>query len=208
VSGIDSALDAEPRPQRERIVEVALHLMSESGVHAMSMRRLADACGLNVATIYHYFPSKAALLDDVIASRSYAELLAHPPPIDVGLEPTARLSALLRWLWTEMASQDDVWRLLLGESLRGEPQALTSAAELSATFERALEEWMTTYFGDLPGDSTTTARVLRGVIYGFFVEHLPLPAGDRERILAKRADEVAKLLAPPSASPVARSRRA
>ena len=37
-------------------------LVSERGAAGTSMRRLAAACGLNVATIYHYFPSKADLL--------------------------------------------------------------------------------------------------------------------------------------------------
>ncbi len=118
-SGASEASEAELTGQRDRILAIALRLMSESGVHAMSMRRLADACGLNVATIYHYFPSKADLLTEVIAQRSYGELLEQPPPIDRELHPRARLEQLLTWIWTEMASQDDMWRLLLGESLRG-----------------------------------------------------------------------------------------
>ena len=48
--------------QRGRILDAALALMSESGSAGASMRQLAAACGLNVATLYHYFPSKADLL--------------------------------------------------------------------------------------------------------------------------------------------------
>ncbi len=186
----------EEPTQRVRILEASLRLMSEQGVHATSMRKLADACGLNVATLYHYFPSKAELLTAVIAHRSYADLLADVPPIDSTLARRPRLAALLAWIWTEMGTQDDMWRLLLGESLRGEIQAMTSAAELSATFEAALERWLDQLFPDWSAPPAPVARALRGVIYGFFVEHLPLASVDRNRFLSKRAEEVAEVFLP------------
>jgi AcrR family transcriptional regulator len=180
--------------QRERILEIALRLMSENGVHAMSMRRLADACGLNVATIYHYFPSKADLLTQVIAHRSYEELLTALPPIDPGRPPRERLRALLVWIWSQVMDQEDMWRLLLGESLRGEPQAMRSAAALSDMFEQGLEHWLGELFSDLPVDYASTARVLRGMVYGFIVEQLPLEPADRIGVLERRADDIAAVI--------------
>jgi len=183
-----------PADQRRRILDTALGLMAEGGVHATSMRTLAAACGLNVATIYHYYPSKDALLAAVIADRNYAELLVPLPPIDATLPRRARLVALLNWIWEEMGAHDQMWKLLLGESLRGEPHALESAAELSATFERALERWLEHLFPDLWGDLHITARVLRGLIYGFFIEMMPLPREARAAFLGPRAEEVASVV--------------
>ncbi len=183
-----------PSDQRRRILDIALRLMADGGVHAMSMRTLAAACGLNVATIYHYFPSKDALLGEVIADRNYAELLVPLPPIDPAQPRRERLAALLNWIWDEMGAHDDMWKLLLGESLRGEPHALASAAELSATFEKALERWLEQLFPDLWGDLHITARVLRGLIYGFFIEMMPLPRDARATFLRQRADEVAAVV--------------
>ena len=57
--------------QRERILDEALRLMSAEGSAAMSMRQLALACGVQVAAIYHYFPSKDALLQSVFEERRY-----------------------------------------------------------------------------------------------------------------------------------------
>ena len=185
----------EPLDQRQRILDAALHLMAERGVHAMSMRTLAAACGLNVATLYHYFPSKADLLTEVVRQQDYAALLEPIPPIDPGLSPRARLAELLRWIWGQMAGQDDMWRLLLGESLRGDTAVMGSAAELSALFEAALERWTRDLFPDLP-DAARSARVLRGLVYGFFIEYLPLPYDDRMRYLGQRADEIAATLVP------------
>jgi AcrR family transcriptional regulator len=186
-----TATTAPAPEQRERILDAALHLMADSGVHAMTMRSLATACGLNVATLYHYFPSKQALLSQVIAAQRYEELLAELPPVDPARPAHERLAATLEWIWASMGEHDDMWKLLLGESLRGDEHAMTSAAELSATFEHALEDWCVRLFDDVPGDPRLNARVLRGLIYGFFIELMALPARDRRDLLANRADEIA-----------------
>ena len=191
------AAPAEPG-QRERILEAALRLMAEHGVHATSMRRLSEACGLNVATLYHYFPSKADLLTEVIAHRSYADLLAELPPVDPDAPLRERVQAVLSYVFTEMAAEDDMWRLLLGESLRGNDQVLVAAAELSALFEQALNDWFDAVLADFPGDRGDVTRVLRGTIYGFFVEVLPLPRDDRVRLLLQRAAEIARVIVPDS----------
>ena len=188
---------AEPG-QRERILQAALRLMAEHGVHATSMRRLSEACGLNVATLYHYFPSKADLLTEVIAHRSYADLLAELPPVDPDAPLRERVQAVLAYVFTEMAAEDDMWRLLLGESLRGNDQVLVAAAELSALFEQALNDWFDAVLADFPGDRGDVTRVLRGTIYGFFVEVLPLPRDDRVRLLLQRAAEIARVIVPDS----------
>lgn len=185
----------EPIDQRHRILDAALHLMAEGGVHAMSMRRLATECDLNVATLYHYFPSKAELLNEVVAQQDYATLLSQSPPVSRDLATRERLAALLRWIWSQMAGQDDMWRLLLGESLRGDDAVMGSAAQLSALFEDALNRWLADLFPELE-TSPALARVLRGSIYGFFIEYLPLPYEDRMKFLSQRADEVAEVLAP------------
>jgi AcrR family transcriptional regulator len=159
----------------------------------MSMRRLATECGLNVATLYHYFPGKSELLSEVVAQQDYASLLSPTPPVPPDLAPRPRLAALVRWIWSQMAGQDDMWRLLLGESLRGDEAVMGSAAQLTQLFEDALNRWIGELFPDLDA-APTLARVLRGSIYGFFIEYLPLPYEDRMRLLAQRADEIAEVL--------------
>jgi len=168
--------------------------MAEGGVHAMSMRRLAGELGVNVATLYHYFPSKADLLEQVIAHQSYEELLSQFPDVDPDLDAHERFAALLLWIWDQMATQDDMWRLLLGESLRGEVAALGSAAGLIELFEGALQRWITHLMPEVTGDVAVFSRVLRGMVFGFFIELLPLPYEDRMQFLAKRADEIATVL--------------
>ena len=57
-----------PRENRkELIIQEALKLLSEKGFAAVSMRDLAESVGISVSTIYHYYPSKQDLAQDMIA---------------------------------------------------------------------------------------------------------------------------------------------
>ena len=49
-------------PTRGKILRAAAKLFSESGYHKVTTREIAQASGINAASIYHYFPSKADIL--------------------------------------------------------------------------------------------------------------------------------------------------
>ena len=55
--------------RRTDILDKTLDLMAQEGAHGTSMRTVAAAAGINVATLYHYFPSKQELLYAAIAHR-------------------------------------------------------------------------------------------------------------------------------------------
>ena len=61
---------------RRRILKIALTLFSERGVDGTSMRDLASAAELNVASLYHYFPSKKELLEAVLVEQGVMPLQA------------------------------------------------------------------------------------------------------------------------------------
>jgi AcrR family transcriptional regulator len=181
---------------RTRILDAALALMSEQGSAGASMRQIAAACGLNVATIYHYFPSKADILRSVMEERRYGERLGvEVPELDPALAPRERLVRLLVWLWSNARDEETVWRLLIGEALRREATATSSAAEVVVALEATLETWVRTGFPELAGDPAALARVVRGQVFSLVVEHLAL--GEVSDAAARaRADELAGLVFP------------
>src|SRR4051794_6145749 len=146
--------------QRTRILDEALRLMGAQGSSGASMRQLATACGLNVATLYHYFPSKAELLESVLRERRYGErLAAELPPLDPGRPTQARLAGLLEWLWANALHEETVWRLLVGEALRGEAAATLMAAEITGLLDATLVSWLDDAFPELRGDHAALARI-------------------------------------------------
>lgn len=183
--------------QRARILETALRLMGEQGAHVTSMRQLAAACGLNVATLYHYFPSKAAILDAVIADKRYVEQLQEgPAPIDPSLPPGERLADLMRCLFEGTLAEEATLRLVIGESLRGEQVALDAVANLSAALEETLHEWLAEFFPELHADPQVVARLLRDQLLSFCVEALATADQRLAARLRERASDIAALVFP------------
>jgi len=52
--------------QRHRILEAATALFALRGYEDAGMRELAEAVGMSTAALYHYFPSKVAIMDALI----------------------------------------------------------------------------------------------------------------------------------------------
>jgi len=51
---------------KEKIMNVAIDLFSESGYDKVSMRDIAGVVGINVASIYNHFPSKNSILESIL----------------------------------------------------------------------------------------------------------------------------------------------
>lgn len=190
----DEAPSAESN-QRTRILDAALGLVSELGAAGTSMRRLAGACGLNVATIYHYFPSKADLLRALIEERRYGERMAtEEPPMDPALPPRDRLATLVRWVTERTLEEDTVLRLIVGEGLRGDPTARRSATELVAALDATMATWLARGFPELTGPAppALVARLVRQTLLAAVTEQLAAGATD----VAGHAEDLAAVVFP------------
>ena len=76
------AAPGEGSSTRRRILQIALALMAQRGVDGTSMRDLASAAGLNVASLYHYFPSKRDLLEAVLVEQGFLPIQVPRPDGD------------------------------------------------------------------------------------------------------------------------------
>lgn len=63
----------QARDTRREILDAALDLFAEHGFHGTSMRALATAVGVRESALYHYFPSKTALLSGVVGDYALAQ---------------------------------------------------------------------------------------------------------------------------------------
>jgi AcrR family transcriptional regulator len=183
--------------QRQRILATALELMGERGVAKTSMRRLASACDLNVATLYHYFPSKAELVRALLLERRYNERLREDRPlVDTGLPPRARVEALMTFLWENALAEESVWRVLISESIQGDASVRTAVGELVESLSSGLAAWMTELFPELAEhvsiDPARAARMVQATLFALIVEELAVGRADAPA----RATDLAALLFP------------
>ena len=54
---------------REGILLVGRELLAESGYDNLSMRQIAQRCGISVGTLYNHFPSKKMLVSDILRAQ-------------------------------------------------------------------------------------------------------------------------------------------
>jgi AcrR family transcriptional regulator len=50
---------------RDRVAEVALQIIDEEGIEALSLERIANEIGVKAPSLYHHFADKAAILTEV-----------------------------------------------------------------------------------------------------------------------------------------------
>lgn len=183
---------ATVRPnQREHILDVALKLMSEQGSAGTSMRLLAKECGLNVAAIYHYFESKDALLAAVIEERRYEARMAEIPHVPADLPPAERLVLIYRTVWQGALAEESVWRLLLGEGLRGEAAAQPVGLALLEVFRPGLTAWLEASVPEID-EPAAVADLMVGQLFAGFVQHIFDPSTDLAEIERRGGDALCR----------------
>jgi AcrR family transcriptional regulator len=181
--------------QRERILEVTIGLMARYGAQGTSMRAVAAAIGCNVATLYHYFPSKHDLLQAAIAHRRTTDLQPHPFPEGIAGSVEERLTALLDHLFTGMVADEELWRTLVAEALHGDDDVLGPLIETANAFETTLATWLRELLPDAPAlHDPAVVRAIRNSVIGVLVEYLPQP-DNRRAALHARARELAGVFA-------------
>ncbi len=207
----------EGSPTRRRILQIALTLMAQRGVDGTSMRDLASAAGLNVASLYHYFPSKRDLLEAVLVEQGFLPIQA--PPLDgdsdrrgigrgEGRRPdTSSLEQLLADILVSIFEVQDFVRLMVGESMRDESTARAIGLDLFGSFQTMIEDWVRAHRPELDERSgaPAVARLLCAMVVGIFVEHaagvLCDDGADPTALSLQRAREAAQIVGPPDSTP-------
>ncbi len=124
-----------------RIRSCALSLIADHGFEAMSMRRLAAAVGVQSAALYRYFPTKQALLAELMTSHMKQLLAAWTAATpDNSAAPLARLDAFARFhIRYHLARPHEVFIAYM--ELRSlSPAHYLAVGTLRSTYEDVLKE--------------------------------------------------------------------
>jgi AcrR family transcriptional regulator len=63
-------LNSDGRDTREALLDAGLDVFAEKGFHGASLKEIAAVVGVRDSALYHYFESKEALFDAIVAERS------------------------------------------------------------------------------------------------------------------------------------------
>ncbi len=86
--------------RRAQLLERATQLFAEHGYDALSMSQIARAAKISKALLYHYFPSKRALFEAVLAAgaQELRERTLPDPTLPPAEQLAATLDAFLTWV--------------------------------------------------------------------------------------------------------------
>lgn len=195
-------------PKRRRaLLETAAREFAAAGYERASLNRIIGVCRMSKSSFYHYFASKLALFDLVVAdsAAALARELAVPKPRELAgphfWDEVTRLADRLR-----VVSQRHDWYADLG-AIFYLPDAPADSAALR-TMTSTLNTWLDEALqagrssgavrDDLPTplQAELAVAVLRAMD-AWSVRHLDeIAAGDGEALVTAQVDALRRLLAP------------
>lgn len=93
--------------RRDQILAIAAHLIARHGYSATTVRDIADEAGILSGSLYHHFPSKEAILQEILRGflvrlrESFAAIVAE------GLSPLETVDRLIAQAFRTIATQPD-----------------------------------------------------------------------------------------------------
>ncbi len=137
------------------ILESVRRAFAEKGFDGASMQDLARVAGMSVGNFYRYFPSKAAIVEAIIAGdlaemeRDFAAIQTSPAPMDM-LRTTIRQ----RIMNEECVNDGQLWAEITAAALR-KPEIGAAANRMEAE----IIGYLTRVFAQATGVSDTEAHV-------------------------------------------------
>ncbi|WP_219414712.1 TetR/AcrR family transcriptional regulator [Pseudonocardia nigra] len=86
---------SQPQDRRAVILSKSAELFARKGVSATTVREIADEVGMLSGSLYHHFPSKDAILYQIITSYVDDLLARYREAAGADLDPRARMHALV-----------------------------------------------------------------------------------------------------------------
>ncbi|QYG92767.1 TetR/AcrR family transcriptional regulator [Iamia sp. SCSIO 61187] len=164
VKSDDRRLTARGEERRRQIIDVATHLFAKDGYHPTSVADVVEAVGVGKGVFYWYFPSKEALLAEILRAGQKARRRIQRDAIADVDDPVEQMERGIRTGMEWMAAHRDLVTLIRFAATeerftaglrKGEDIA---AADAAAPLRRAIAE------GRIPeADPDLLARSIVGV---------------------------------------------
>jgi AcrR family transcriptional regulator len=157
--------------RRLQLIDTALDVFAVKGLEAATIKDLSDAAGVAQGLLYHYFPSKEALLEAVLERHYFLPEIRRITSADRGRPAAEVLLEVARGFARVLDENRSVMQLMLREAPSN--QLIAERIERSRREGvRLLSEYLQSRVaaGELrPHDSDAAARLL---MYGVVAAHL------------------------------------
>jgi len=182
-------IEAQLADKRVRILAAARELVSRRGFRGAGIDAVAASAGIATGTVYRYFPSKAALLVEVVSRVSEREVEAVAAVAEAGGDGTAMLGAAVACFARRALANRRLAYAMIVEPSDPEVEAvrLIYRRLLADVFRRAIAA------GIASGEfAAQDAGIAATCIVGALLEALIGPLAESERDAGRTVAEIAR----------------
>jgi AcrR family transcriptional regulator len=112
-----SARVARKRQQaRHEILDAALRLLHDEGLDAVTLASVAGELGMTKQALYHYFPSKEAMVRSLVTTLLDEEIETLITAVEVEKDTSKMLGALIRAFYDHYIHRLDAFRIVYCQS--------------------------------------------------------------------------------------------
>jgi AcrR family transcriptional regulator len=164
--------DALGETRRDQILEAAIRLWLRGGFDATSVEAIAREAGLGKGTVYLYFPTKDAILDEAVRRYSLLSTLGELTHLLEAAPPEKAIPGIVSGLWTTLRERAPLIGLVLREVPLRPENARTFIEKVVLPTNRLLADYLEAGVasGDLrPLNTFVAARALVGMLVVFLL---------------------------------------
>ena len=188
--GITERRERDAALMKRRILDAAMHLFTEGGLEAVSMRRVAERIEYSPATIYLYFRNKVAIARE-LRRRGFEILIARQQQL-AAEQPERRLRKLCRDYLRFAATHPRHYEIMFlsAEARPEQPDPQEAGARSWGMFRDAVAEWLAKAPAGRQAtgiDPEAAALSVWGTIHGLAVQ---LVTGGLDFLDSQQHDEV------------------
>lgn len=151
---------------REQILAAATSVFAQHGFRGSTTRRIADAAGVNEVTLFRYFGSKDALLEEAVRLDSKEPLSELLPEVPV--DPEAELTRWTEAVREHLHSKRSLIRKCMGE-MEERPEMMLCAKQAPVRSTNNLCKYFASLrkhgFTKEEGDPMVAAAMLMGTVF-------------------------------------------
>jgi len=132
------------RGRRAELIELASRLFRERGYHGVGMRAIAEAAGIQAASLYHHFTNKEELLLEAIFVVDRDLIVEQLPILDGPGTHRERLARLVRAHVRHLGANRDAWWVAARELRALSPEKL----DMVQVYRRRYQHRITQHLAD------------------------------------------------------------
>lgn len=172
--------DALGEARRDQILEAAVRLWLRGGFDATSVAAIAREAGLGKGTLYLYFPTKDAILEEAVRRYSLLSAVGELTHLLEAAAPEEAIPRMVCGLWTRLRERSPIIGLVLREVPLRPENARTFIEKVVLPTNRLLADYLDSGVASgalRPLNTFVAARALVGMLVMFLMTQEVLGGG-------------------------------